>query len=66
MNILNRKSNDTWGHRAGKLWNHSILIGKGTRLVKQSQAHQTQMPQAAKGKVKEARGLRKDCRNAAN
>lgn len=40
------------GHRAGKLWNHSILIGKGTRLVKQSQAHQTQMPQAAKEESK--------------
>ena len=40
------------GHRAGKLWNHSILIGQGTRLVKQSQAHQTQMPQAAKEESK--------------
>lgn len=40
------------GHRAGKLWNYSLLIGKGTRLVKQSQAHQTQMPRAAKEESK--------------
>lgn len=54
------------GHRVGKLWNHSLLIGKGTRLVKQSQAHQTQMPRAAKEESKNQGDREKTVRNAVN